>query len=276
MPSLKPSAEGLTEQSPEWYRNAYEQMRQENEQLRQENESLKSYAGTAADTDDAPMLRAAERKLAKTQDELRRANGIIQDLEERAEQAEAELRAANTSLDALTGAADSAQRPKRRQPQRKSGSRKARSQGRRSAPPSQRPAEEEPADNYDDSDEDFESQSDDDGTHNFGSRKPQQRRQPQPRNSPSATPVEETLKLARRALNNTEYERVKEFTAHRRRIASQRSQIDTSPPKQFPHLYHNPRRDRMEKEWKAQQRRNLENMEKRIQDISKRAPISHW
>ena len=29
--------------------------------------------------------------------------------------------------------------------------------------------------------------------------------------------VEETLKLARRALNNTEYERVKEFTAHRRR-----------------------------------------------------------
>ena len=276
MPSLKPSAEGLTEQSPEWYRNAYEQMRQENEQLRQENESLKSYAGTAADTDDAPMLRAAERKLAKTQDELRRANGIIQDLEERAEQAEAELRAANTSLDALTGAADSAQRPKRRQPQRKSGSRKARSQGRRSAPPSQRTAEEEPADNYDDSDEDFESQSDDDGTHNFGSRKPQQRRQPQPRNSPSATPVEETLKLARRALNNTEYERVKEFTAHRRRIASQRSQIDTSPPKQFPHLYHNPRRDRMEKEWKAQQRRNLENMEKRIQDISKRAPISHW
>ena len=85
MPSLKPSAEGLTEQSPEWYRNAYEQMRQENEQLRQENESLKSYAGTAADTDDAPMLRAAERKLSKTQDELRRANGIIQDLEERAE-----------------------------------------------------------------------------------------------------------------------------------------------------------------------------------------------
>ena len=274
MPSLKPSAEGLTEQSPEWYRNAYEQMRQENEQLRQENESLKSYAGTAADTDDAPMLRAAERKLSKTQDELRRANGIIQDLEERAEQAEAELRAANTSLDALTGAADSAQRPKRRQPQRKSGSRKARSQGRRSAPPSQRPAEEELADNYDDSDEDFESQSDDDGAHDFGSRKPQQRRQP--RNSPSATPVEETLKLARRALNNTEYERVKEFTAHRRRIASQRSQIDTSPPKQFPHLYHNPRRDRMEKEWKAQQRRNLENMEKRIQDISKRQPISHW
>ena len=66
-------------------------------------------------------------------------------------------------------------------------SRKARSQGRRSAPPSQRPAEEEPTDNYDDSDEDFESQSDDDGAHNFGSRKPQERRQP--RNSPSATPV---------------------------------------------------------------------------------------
>ncbi len=70
-------------------------------------------------------------------------------------------------------------------------------------------------------------QGEDDGAHDFGSRKPQQRRQP--RNSPSATPVEETLKLARRALNNTEYERVKEFTAHRRRIAAS-CERDARPP----------------------------------------------
>lgn len=96
------------------------------------------------------------------------------------------------------------------------------------------------------------------------------------RQRPEDTLIEGTLNVARQSLPLKDYEKFRQYTDHRRRVASVASSVDTTAPRQFAHVRHNAKRAQQEKERKLQQRRDSKRMVQRVREMQQQRPISHW
>ena len=270
-----------------------DRLQAENTVLAQENDELRARQSGSADAEPAQEVKKLKKQLKDTKGQLAAVTSRLRS----SQRTVAELRA-NASASEAPQAARKQQPPQRRRRAAQKAERTPRARAasepprRDGEPGSETETESESESEYSDSDDNdrdddrgytsrsFYSSDEASGSSDESdfdrpvSRRTRQRQRR--RHDPQSAVFEDTLNFARQSLPFKEYEKVQQYTDHRRRIATISASVDTSPPREYPHMRVNVKRAQQEKERKEQQRKANLRMARRVREMQQQKPISHW
>ena len=264
-----------------------ERLQAENEILIQENDELRSRHPPPAVTSQTKEVKRLKKELNAAKQSLASTAKLLQN----SQRTVADLRA-DAAADAVEKPVASRKAaPKRRQPKAKPSVAQRPGPRARSEPPRYEEDESGSESDYSGADDDDRrddrsyssrglgySDDDDSGSYESDFDRPTSRRTRQRqrrRQDPQSAAFAETLNVARQSLNLREYEKVQQYTDHRRRVATVRPGVDCSAPKRM-HMLPNVKREQQQRERKEQQRKDTIAMQRRVNETARQAPMSHW